>query len=406
MTLGMMGTDTELRIDFEKMRRYKLTRIQEQLAAYELGAVLCFDPDNVRYATSTGLGEWSRDKFVRWCVVPREGDPYLFEIGSAQEVKRALAPWIPSDHVRPGGGWLRGASSPAVTAAALQGTVGRIKQVLQESHVADMPLGVDVVDLFIVEGLKNAGLQVANGWPVMWDARIIKCKEELAIIEASAALADGCYAYIVDKILPGITESELVGEIYGWLFKHGCDRVSGVNCVSGPRSNPHPHDFSDRMIRPGDLVFIDIMSSYLGYNTCYYRTFATTKATQKQRDIYKRAYEWLQRSIEAVRPGVTTSDIANVWPTAQELGYTDELSALGLCVGHGIGVSIHEKPVISRLFSGAPTPIQKGMHFALETYYGEGEDGARIEEQVIVTDSGCKVITQWPSDELMVCSAR
>ncbi|NIV38290.1 MAG: M24 family metallopeptidase, partial [Anaerolineae bacterium] len=105
-----------------------------------------------------------------------------------------------------------------------------------------------------------------------------------------------------------------VGKIYGWLIDNGADRISGVNCVSGPRSNPHPHDYSDRMIRPGELVFIDIMSHYLGYATCYYRTFAVTRSTQRQRDVYKRAYDWMQASIDVVRPGVTTADVASAWP--------------------------------------------------------------------------------------------
>lgn len=406
MTLGMTSTDIEKRIDFDKMRAYKLKRIQDQLVAKNMGAMLCFDPDNIRYATSTALGEWSKDKFVRWCIVPREGAPYLFEVGTAQSVKRELCPWIPADHVRPGGGWWRCANSPEVNEKSLLGVVGRIRDALRESNVADLPLGVDVGDMYIFEGLKSGGLKVVNGWPVMWDARIIKCAEELKIIETSAALADGCYQYIFDKIRPGIRESEIVSEIYGYLFKNGCDKMTGVNCVSGPRSNPHPHDFSDRMIRPREMVYIDIMSSYLGYGTCYYRTFATTKATQKQKDLYKTAHEWLYKSIEAVRPGITSADIANQWPTAQQMGFSNELEALGLCVGHGIGLSIHEKPFISRLFEDTPTPIQPGMHFALETYCGEGADGARIEEQIIVTETGYKVITGWPSEELMICCPR
>ncbi|GLI33007.1 M24 family metallopeptidase [Desulforhabdus amnigena] len=406
MTLGMMATDAEQRIDFEAMRSYKLKRIQAQLAEKDLGAMLCFDPDNVRYATSTAIGEWSRDKYVRWCVVPREGEPYLFELGSAQEVKKEICPWIPSERIFPGGGWLRGANTKGATSMALMGTVARIKAVLEASKVAEMAIGIDTVDLYMLDALKSAGLKIVNGWDVMWDARLIKCPQELTIIETAASLADGCFEYIADKIRPGVRESEIVAEIYGWLLKQGCDRVTGVNCVSGPRSNPHPHDFSDRMIRPGELVFIDIMAHYLGYGTCYYRTFAATRTTQKQKDLYKKAHEWLQASIEVVRPGITTADIANQWPTAQELGYPDELAAAGLCVGHGIGVSIHEKPFITRLFSAEPMPIEAGMHFALETFCGEGVDGARIEQQIIVTETGHKVITQWPCDELMVCSAR
>ena len=406
MTLGIMQSDVEQRIDFAKMREYKIKRIQDQLAQKDLGAVLLFDPDNVRYASSTALGEWSRDKFMRWCVVPREGEPYLFEMGSAVKVKNVLAPWLPLDNVRASSSWNRGAVGPGCVDNAVNATAANIKAALDQCKVSDMPIGVDTLDLYILEGLKNAGLNIVNGWDVMWDARIIKCPEELAIIETAASIADGCYEHIVDKIRPGVKESDIVADIYGWLLSHGCDRVTGVNCVSGPRSNPHPHDYSDRMIRPGELVFIDIMGHYLGYGTCYYRTFATTKATQKQKDLYKKAYDWVQASIEAVKPGATTAEVADTWPSAKDLGFPNEMAALGLCVGHGIGVSIHEKPIISRFFNDYPTVLEPGMHFALETFCGEGGDGARIEQQVIVTETGNKVITQWPCEELMVCSPR
>ena len=157
------------------------------------------------------------------------------------------------------------------------------------------------------------------------------------------------------------------------------------------------------MIRPREMVFIDIMSHYLGYATCYYRTFVTSSATQKQKDLYQKANDWLQASIE---PGITTSDIASQWPTAQEMGFANELAATGICVGHGLGLSIHEKPFISRMLLKYPSPIEANMHFALETFAGDGDDGARIESQIIVTEDGHKVITKWPCEELMVCSPR
>jgi Xaa-Pro dipeptidase len=406
MTLGMMASDVEQRIDFAAMRKHKQERIQFELEETDLGAVLCFDPDNVRYATSTTLGEWHRDKFVRWCLIPREGAPILFELGTAGEVKRTLCPWLQPENVRPGGGWLRGANVAGGTALAAAMSAAKIKSALEEHKVSDMPVGIDTTDLYILEALRAEGLEIVNGWDVMWDARLLKSPDELKIIEMSAALADGCYEAIVDKIRPGVRESEIVAEIYGWLLRNGCDRVTGVNCISGPRSNPHPHDFSDRMIRPGELVFIDIMSHFLGYGTCYYRTFVTTRASERQKDLYKKANDWLQASIDVVRPGVTTSDIAKQWPTAEEMGYPDELAAAGLCVGHGVGLSIHEKPFITRLLVDHPAPIRANMHFALETFAGEGEDGARIESQMIVTENGHKVITRWPFEELMVCSPR
>jgi Xaa-Pro aminopeptidase len=407
MTYGMMATDVEQRIDFDAMRKYKLARMQEQLAAKNLGAVLCFDPDNIRYVTTTHLAEWARDKMVRWCVLPRGGEPVLFEVGTAAEAKRLLCPWLKRGNIRPSRPWARGAIDPAVVAQQATAAARDIRAVLQENHVTDMPVGIDIMDFYILQALQAADIKVVNGWDAMWDARTIKCKQELQIIELSAALVDGVYGHLVDWIKPGVLESELVARICEWLLARGCDHITGVNCISGPRANPHPHDYSDRMLRPADLVYIDIITSYLGYSTCYYRTFAVTTATARQRDVYKRAMDWLQASIDVVRPGITTADIAAKWPTAKELGFADEAHALGLAVGHGLGLSNHEKPFITRAFSMTkPEPIEAGMHFALETFCGDGDEGARIESQVIVTESGHKVITKWPCEELMVCNPR
>jgi len=405
MTLGMMATDVEQRIDFDEMREYRLQRAREQMEKYDLGALLCMDLDNIRYITSTHLAEWARGKYFRWCLLPRDGEPILYEVGTAAVVKRELCPWLKPENIRPAVAWNRGANVRPVNIELSRNAATEIKAVLKEHNVADMPIGLDEMEMYLLQGLQDAGLKVVNGYDALFDARMIKSPDELKIIELSASLVDGVYAQLIDFIRPGVKENEVVAKIYGWLIEHGVDRITGVNCVSGPRSNPHPHDYSDRMIRPGDLVFIDIMSHYLGYATCYYRTFAVTRATQRQRDVYKRAMDWLQASIDVVRPGITTADIAAQWPSAKDLGFSDEREAFLLAVGHGIGLSHHEKPWISRAYSlDHPVPLEEGMHFALETFNGEGEDGARIESQVIVTKDGHKVITKWPCEELMVLS--
>jgi len=403
MTLGTMATDVEQRIDFDALRKYRLARARDQMEKYDLGGLLCFDQDNVRYITGTNLAEWTRGKQVRWCVLPRGGEPVLFEIGTAAIVKRELCPWLKPENIRPSTPWMRGANVRAVNVSQSQSAINQVKQVLLENGVANMRVGIDEMDVYLLEAMQNAGLQVCNGFDPMFDARLIKSREELQIIELSASLVDGVYAELYHFIRPGMRESDVVAKISAWLVERGVDRISGINCVSGPRSNPHPHDYSDRIIRPGDLVFIDIMSHYLGYATCYYRTFATTRTTQRQKDVYKRAMDWLQASIDVVRPGITTADIAAQWPSAKELGYKNEIEALGLAIGHGIGLSHHEKPWISRIYSlDNPVPIEAGMHFALETFWGEEDDGARIESQVIVTEKGHKVITKWPCEELLV----
>ncbi|MDA8396527.1 MAG: M24 family metallopeptidase, partial [Actinomycetota bacterium] len=202
-------------------------------------------------------------------------------------------------------------------------------------------------------------------------------------------------------------ENEIVGVVNEYLYGAGSDDVEAINAVSGERCSPHPHNFSDRIIRPGDQAFFDIIQSYNGYRTCYYRTFGVGRATTAQRDAYKKAREWIDVAIEMVRPGLTTDEIARAWPSATEFGFDNEMEAFGLQFGHGLGLALHERPIISRLNSlEHPVRLEEGMVFALETYCpaADGYSAARIEEEVVVTAEGAKVITLFPAEELFVAN--
>jgi Xaa-Pro aminopeptidase len=193
------------------------------------------------------------------------------------------------------------------------------------------------------------------------------------------------------------------------LYDLGSEHVEGVNAISGERCSPHPHVFSDRLIRPGDPAFFDILHSYNGYRTCYYRTFAVGSASIAQRDAYAKCRELIDTAIALVKPGVTTADIAAVWPKAEEFGFPSEEAAFGLQYGHGIGLSIWERPIFSRLVSfGQPEVLEEAMVFALETYWpaADGWSAARIEEEMVVTADGCEVITKFPAEELLVAGQR
>jgi Xaa-Pro aminopeptidase len=202
-----------------------------------------------------------------------------------------------------------------------------------------------------------------------------------------------------------VREHQIVAEAQKLLFEMGSEQVEAINAVSGERCNPHPHVFSDRMLRPGDQAFFDIIHSFMGYRTCYYRTFSVGSANHAQLDAYKRCREWLDLAINLVRPGVTTAQIAEVWPAAQELGFDSEEACFGLQFGHGLGVGLYEAPMISRLHSfDDPVRIEEGMVFALETYCAasDGRSAARIEEEVVVRADGPEVITRFPAAELLV----
>jgi Xaa-Pro dipeptidase len=270
-----------------------------------------------------------------------------------------------------------------------------------------MPVGMDIVEPPFLFEMERQGLKVVDAQQLMLDAREIKSQDEIVLLSQAAAMVDGVYQDIVDVLKPGIRENEIVALANKRLYEMGSDQVEAVNAISGERCNPHPHNFTDRLIRPGDQAFFDIIHSFNGYRTCYYRTFGVGSATDSQRDAYKIAREWMDVAIQAVRPGVGTDQIAQLWPKAGEFGFANEMAAFGLQFGHGLGLGLHERPIISRLNSiENPVEIKEGMVFALETYCpaSDGFSAARIEEEVVVTAKGVEVLTRFPAQELFVAN--
>ena len=402
---GSMGVDWEERVDFGRLREHRLRRAREALDASELGALLAFDMNNVRYLTSTHIGEWARDKLLTFALLTRGGEPIVWDFGSAAKHHRLYCPWLDPANSRAGLTGLRGAIAPE--AGLFRGAALEIRAALDEAGVGDMPLGVDVAELPMMFELQAAGIQVRDGQQVMLDAREIKSRDEIMLLTMAASMVDGVYQKIAEELKPGARESEIVALATGRLYELGSDDVEAVNAISGERCSPHPHNFSDRLIRPGDQAFFDIIQAFNGYRTCYYRTFNVGRATQAQRDAYRRTREWMDAAIEMVKPGVSTDQIARLWPRAEDFGSSSEMEAFGLQFGHGLGLCLHERPIISRLVSlDHPMEIKTGMVFALETYCpaADGYSAARIEEEVVVTAQGAKVITLYPAEDLPIAN--
>jgi Xaa-Pro dipeptidase len=287
----------------------------------------------------------------------------------------------------------------------MESAIREIKGLLEEAGVTGAPVGVDIVEPPFLFEMQRQGLNVVDAQQLMLDARQIKSPDEIMLLTQAAAMVDGVYQDIVEALKPGVRENEIVALANKRLYELGSDQVEAINAVSGERCNPHPHNFSDRLIRPGDQAFFDIIHSFNGYRTCYYRTFSVGSATPSQRDAYTKAREWMDASIEMVAPGVGTDQIAAVWPRAEEFGFEDEMAAFGLQFGHGLGLGLHERPIISRLNSmQEPIELQAGMVFALETYCpaSDGFSAARIEEEVVVTPDGPRLLTLFPAQDLMV----
>src|SRR5579875_1530988 len=398
-----MHVDFEERVDYARLREYRLARAMAAMEAADLGALLVFDNNNIRYLTGVAIGEWTRDKLCRYALYTRSGELILWDFGSAAVQHRMYCPWLkPKNCIAPYPP-MRGAAPPA--AGLVEKAIAEIKGRLADAGVAGQPVGVDLADIPILFELQRQGIEVRDGQQVMLDARQVKSRDEIALLSTAAALVDGVYEEIAAALRPGVRENEIVALAAKRLYEMGSDDVETINAVSGERCNPHPHNFSDRMIRPGEQAFFDIMHSYNGYRTCYYRCFAVGRATQPQIDAYKRAREWIDAAIEMIKPGVSTDQIARLWPAATEIGLADEKTAFGLLFGHGLGLALHERPIISRLTSlDAPMEIQPGMVFALETYCpaADGVSAARIEEEVVVGADRAEILTRFPAEELFV----
>jgi len=399
-SFGTMGVDWEERVDFERLRRERLARAKEGLGQSELGALLCFDMANIRYLTATHIGTWAIDKLIRFCLLPRGDEPILWDFGSAARHHKLYCPWLGEERSRAGISTLRGSVEGRAEAVA-----AKIRAELEERELLGEPLGVDVVEIPVLRALEAEGIEVVDCQALMQDVRMVKTRDEITLVTTACAMVDAAYDELFRAMKPGMRENECVALVNRVLYELGSEHVEGVNAISGERCSPHPHVFTDRMLRPGDPAYFDILHAFNGYRTCYYRTFAVGSASRAQVDAYRRCRDYLDQALALVRPGVTTADVVSVWPEADDFGFPDEEAAFALQYGHGVGLSIWEKPIFSRLVSfDHPETIQEGMVFALETFWpaADGWSAARIEEQLVVTADGCEVITRFPAEELLV----
>ena len=402
---GITQVDFEERVNFPRLHKYRVARTRQALGNSDLGAMLCFDQYNIRYISSTVIGEWARDKLIRYCLITGNGEPYVWDFGSAARHHKIYCPWLQDDHIHAGNPGMRGAIGPAV--GLFKQAAKEIKAILVQEGVADMPLGLDICEPPMLFALQEEGIEVRDGQQMMLAAREIKSHDEITLLNIAASMVDGVYQDIAEALKPGIKESQIVALAAKRLYEMGSDCVEAVNSIAGERCSPHPHNFTDRIIRPGDPAYFDIIHSFIGYRTCYYRTFTVGSSTQAQRDAYKKARQWMDDAIDMMKPGLSTDKAANKLPKAGEIGFENEMAAFGLNFCHGLGLGLHERPLISRLNSfKEPYELKAGMVFAVETFCPtkDGYSAARIEEEVVLTPDGAKIITLYPAKELPVAN--
>ncbi len=298
-TYGANAVDWEARIDHQKLREDRLARARAAIEQAGIGAFLCFDNANIRYITATQIGTWSEGKAGRYCLLPRGGEPHLWDFGSAARHHQIYCPWL-GDRSQPGiatqhGAMPREAKRPEVIA-------NRIAEVLREHDLMDAPLAVDIAHPPVLFALQRLGLEIVDGQELLLKARAVKTTEEIRLLTQACTLVDAAYEALYELMRPGVRENDCVAEVNRVLYSMGSEFVEGVNAISGERCSPHPHNFSDRVLRPGDPVYFDIIHSYQGYRTCYYRTLAIGSASRPIVDAYKRCRYYLDIAIDAHAP--------------------------------------------------------------------------------------------------------
>ena len=334
---GYQGIDWESNIDYGRMKRERLARAKASMKEKGLSALICYDFDNIRYITGTHIGEWNRDKMNRYCILIDGVDqPFLFD--GAAPSKRLRVDWLDKDHIMPAVGSMRGAIPKE--AGMVDIVIKDVVKYLREYGADKGKVGMDITDIPLIRGFEAEGIEIVDGQEAMVDARLIKTEDEIQLLKQSAAMVDAVYYDIAKAMRPGVLENELVALANYKLFNWGAERVMFVNSISGERGNPHSHTFSNRMVRPGEIVYLDIGYCVNGYMTCYYRTFCCGVPNADQRKAYERALKWIYDAIGQIKEGNTSADVAKMFPTAQEMGFKNEEEAFMLQFAHGIGLGL------------------------------------------------------------------
>ena len=403
---GTLSTDWKEGINWERVRDYRLERARAAMKRHGLGALLLMFDENMRYVSSTLTPGWNRLKpGLRYVVLCEGRQPIVYEQGDIGKHLEVHNPWIPHENIRYSYSWIKGAAGPASQAQVAKFTQALLND-LEDAGVKDQPLGVDFIDLNMIQAFEKAGIQWTDGMTPMMEARSIKSPDEVKAMRMVGSICDVVHYNFRQFLRPGLTENEVAAFGFEQLYSiPGMEDVEDVIVSSGPNAWPNWRNFSDRIIRPGELVIIDLAAlTWNGFKSCVYRTYCVGGTpTDEQKQYYDLANKWLQDSIAAVKPGATTADIASVWPSAKDIwGYEEEDEAAANLWGHGLGLAQYDMPVISRIWSlDHPQEIKPGMTFALETQHGKlHEFGVRLEEMLIVGGDGVELISTFPIDEI------
>jgi Xaa-Pro dipeptidase len=399
---GPFHVGYERRVDLEALRQKRIAKADEQRRAAGLDALLVWKDENCRYLTDL------RPQLIAGKTTALNGAllvegkaPILFCSGGERDRVDRTMPWIEEAH-----------TIPIIEEKALVN--GMVKDilgpVLRNHGLAEARIGLDESNTVFTKALAGhfPKLAVEDGDTPMQQARKVKLPEEIVLLEEATALADAVTATATAAVADGVRECEVAAEAMRTLFRLGGEyaHVMTPFVASGEHMAPPHRICSDKLIRHGDIVFIDIGAAWGGYFGDVARTIICGKPSEEQKKIYTAVYEGLKAGIDEMRPGRTNKDAADALiRTADKYGLGGRF--LSLFIGHGVGIGANEPPYIGETLPGAPTyEFQPGMVFAVEPLIWvegvRGGGGVRLEEMVLVTEGPPHVMSRAPFDERLM----
>jgi Xaa-Pro dipeptidase len=397
---GQFRVDYEDRPDPYELRLKRVERARAEMRARELDAVLVWKDENVRYLT--GLRAQliaGKSTQLNGCLLTADGALVLLASGGEVQRARIVMPWLDEIHAVPI------MEARGLVRAAVEHT---IVPLLQRHEVS--VLGLDEAAFCQVEALRDlaGGLQLADGDAAMQAARLIKFPEEIALIEEACAIAEGVLEMAVQSIRPGVRETDVVAAAMHELYRLGGElsHVATPFVASGEHMAPPNRIPSDKIIRNGDVVFIDIGAMWSGYFGDIGRTVICGSPSRRQQEVYTAVYEALGAATRTMRAGVTNDDVAAaVREEASKRGFGENF--ISLFIGHGVGIGANEPPYIGEDLPGAETvTLQEGMTFAVEPLIWipgvRGGAGVRLEDTILVTPDGGRPLDRAPWDDRLL----
>ena len=387
-------------VDLARLRRDRLGKVQREMAARDLGALVLTDIVNIRYCTGVAVMPlWTAVNLAHYVVVPVEGEPVIFEYGGAEFRQRAYWP-----DVRPSMFWqarVTDADSPGKAAAWAR----QIKDVLEERGLADARVGIDVLDFNGFASLQALDLKLADADRAMSAARIIKLPDEIELMRQSCAIAETALREMEAAIRPGISENELLATFWHRVLALGGEHCFTRLVVSGHKTNPWFHEADGKLVEPGDLVAIDTdMVGPESYVADFSRTFLCgEKASAAQKEAYTVAHDFVRGCVELIEPGLAFSDFVARCPPLPS-AYREQ--AYGVIV-HGIGTDDESPnvPLPGDPYTEMPEgEFRENMVLAVECYAGRvgARDGVKLEDEVWVSAGGPVVLSQYPYEQKLL----